>query len=294
MTNVESGLVTFETPEQSALREVAREFADREIRPYVRDYDRDERFPREIVEKTAELGWIGAPLGPEYEGANLDWVSFAILIEEISRACHIVALALSMPTGLVGAGILQFGTEEQRQKYLVPLVRGEGFAGAGVTEPGSGTDVANMATTYRRDGDEYVIDGAKAWTSMLGIADWFITFATADRALGRSGVSAFIVPADAPGVTVRPYKNKLGFRPLPPATSSSTGSVCPSRTGSERKARDTRWQWPQWRPAASRWRLARWAWHRRVWTSRSAMRVTESCSDRRSAVSSSSSRWSPR
>jgi alkylation response protein AidB-like acyl-CoA dehydrogenase len=215
MTSVEFSSPAFDTPEHTELRETARAFADREIRPHVRDYDRDERFPREIIEQTAALGWIGAPLGPEYDGAGLDWVSFAILIEEISRTCHIVGLAFSMPTGLVGAGILQFGTPEQKRKYIVPLVRGETFAGAGVTEPGSGTDVANMQTTFRRDGDEYVINGAKAWTSMIGVADWFITFATSDRALGRNGVSAFIVPADTPGVTLRPYTNKLGFRPLP-------------------------------------------------------------------------------
>ena len=204
-----------ETAEQVALRQAAREFAQREIAPYVRDYDREEHFPREIIEKTAELGWIGAVLPPEYEGAGLDWVSFAMLIEEISRVCHIVGLAFSMPSGLVGAGILKYGTEEQKQRYIVPLVRGASFAGAGVTEPASGTDVANMQTTFVRDGDEYVLSGAKAWTSMLGVGDWFLTFATEDKSLGRKGVSAFIVPSDAVGLTLRPYRNKLGFRPLP-------------------------------------------------------------------------------
>jgi alkylation response protein AidB-like acyl-CoA dehydrogenase len=202
------------TPEQAALREAAREFAQREVAPHVASYDRDERFPREIVEKTAELGWIGAVLQPEYEGAGLDWVSFAMLIEEVSRVCHIVGLALSMPSGLVGAGILKYGTEEQKQRYVVPLVRGESFAGAGVTEPSSGTDVANMATTYVRDGSGFVLNGAKAWTSMIDVGDWFITFATRDRSLARAGVSAFIVPRGTPGLTLRPYKNKLGFRPL--------------------------------------------------------------------------------
>jgi alkylation response protein AidB-like acyl-CoA dehydrogenase len=203
-----------ETPEQAVLREAAREFARREITPRVADYDRAEQFPREIVEKTAELGWIGAVLPPEYEGAGLDWLSFAMLIEEISRACHVVGLVFSMPTGLVGAGILKYGTEEQKQRYIVPLVRGQSFAGAGVTEPGSGTEVSKMATTYRQDGDSFVLNGAKAWISMLDVGDWFLTFATRDRSLGRQGISAFIVPRDTPGLTLRPYKNKLGFRPL--------------------------------------------------------------------------------
>lgn len=209
-----STLYLHETPEQTDLRQAVREFAQREIAPYVAEYDSAERFPREILEKTAKLGWIGAVLPPEHEGAGLDWVSFAMLIEEISRVCHIVGLALSMPSGLVGAGILRYGTEEQKQRYVVPLVRGESFAGAGVTEPGSGTDVASMATSYVREGDTFVLNGAKAWISMLDVGDWFITFATRDKSLGRKGVSAFIVPRESTGLTLRPYKDKLGFRPL--------------------------------------------------------------------------------
>lgn len=200
--------------ERSALLATAREFADREIRPLVAEYDREERFPVELVRRTAELGWLGAVVDEEYGGAGLDWVSFAALIEEVSRVCHVVGLGLSLPSGLAGAGILRHGSEEQKQRLIPPLIRGETFAGAGVTEPASGTDVANMATTCRREGDEYVIQGAKAWVSMLDVADWFITFATLDRARGRGGVCALVVPRDAPGVSVRPYKNKLGFRPL--------------------------------------------------------------------------------
>jgi alkylation response protein AidB-like acyl-CoA dehydrogenase len=196
------------------LVEVARDFARREIAPHVARYDREERFPAEIVRMTAELGWVGAVLPARYGGNDLDWVSFATLIEEISRACHIVGLALSLPSGLAGAGILEYGTEEQKDRWILPLVRGEGFAGAGVTEPQSGTDVASMATTCRRSGGDYVINGAKAWISMLDVGDWFLTFATLDRARGRDGVCAFVVPRDTPGLTLRPYKNKLGFRPL--------------------------------------------------------------------------------
>ncbi len=207
-------LAAFETPEREALRQAAREFAEKEIAPNVADYDREERFPAEIVRKTADLGWIGAVLPEEYGGQELDWVSFAMLIEEISRVCHIVGLAISMPSGLVGAGILRHGTNEQRRRFIPGLVRGESFAGAGVTEPGSGTDVANMLTTCRREGDEYVINGGKAWISMLDVGSWFLTFASLDRSLGRKGICAFVVPRDTPGLTLRPYKNKLGFRPV--------------------------------------------------------------------------------
>ena len=196
------------------LRASARDFARREIAPLVRDYDREERLPREIMAKVGELGWIGAPIEAAYGGQELDWVSFAMLIEEISRVCHVVGLVLSMPSGLVGGGILRYGSEEQKERFVRPLLTGRSFAGAGVTEPGSGTDVAKMRTRCRREGDEYVISGAKAWISMLEQADWFITFATVDPGAGRGGVCAFIVDADAPGVTRAPYKNKLGFRPI--------------------------------------------------------------------------------
>lgn len=200
--------------QREALLESVRDFARREIAPHVAAYDREERFPVDIVRKAADLGWIGAVVPREYGGLDLDWLSFAMLIEELSRVCHVIGLAVSMPSGLVGGGILRHGSEEQKRKYIGPLVRGETFAGAGVTEPGSGTDVANMATRCRRDGDGYVINGAKAWISMLDEADWFLTFATLDPALGRGGVCAFIVDRDAPGLTVAPYKNKLGFRPM--------------------------------------------------------------------------------
>ncbi|MHB1468953.1 MAG: acyl-CoA dehydrogenase family protein [Solirubrobacteraceae bacterium] len=200
--------------EHDALRASVREFAQREILPQVVDYDREERFPADIVRKAGELGWIGAVLPTEYGGHGLDWLSFAMVIEELSRACHVVGLVVSLPSGLAGAGILKYGTEQQKQERIAPLARGERFAGAGVTEPGSGTDVAKMATRCRREGDHYVISGAKAWISMLDQADWFLTFATLDPALGRRGVCAFIVDRDTPGLHLAPYKNKLGFRPI--------------------------------------------------------------------------------
>lgn len=210
-----SKMTDINSPERQQLREAAREFAAREIAPQVARYDREEVFPVEIVRKAARLGWLGAPLSPAYGGEELDWLSFAILIEEISRVCHVVGLAISFPSGLVGAGIEKFGTEEQKQRFLAPLVRGETFAGAGITEPGGGTDVAATRTMYRATDAGYVISGAKAWTSMLGIGDWFLVLASRDRELGRRGLSAFVVPKDAPGLEVAPYKNKLGFRPVP-------------------------------------------------------------------------------
>jgi len=204
------------TDEQQELRRLAREFAESEIAPQVAEYDRDERFPVEIVRAAGELGLAGGVIPTEYGGAGLDHVTYAMLLEEISRVCHIVACALSFPSGLVGNSINRYGTEEQKQRYLVPLAKGETFAGAGVTEARSGTDVSDMDTMARRDGGDYVISGAKMWISFLDVAAYFLTFAHlgVDEESGRKRICAFLVDADLPGVSVHPLKNKYGFRPL--------------------------------------------------------------------------------
>jgi alkylation response protein AidB-like acyl-CoA dehydrogenase len=203
------------TPEQVELVGLARDFARREIAPHVADYDREERFPVEIVRRAGELGLAGGIVPPEYGGAGLDHLSYAMVLEEISKVCHVVACALSFPSGLVGNSIQRFGTEDQKRRYLAPLARGEVFAGAGVTEARSGTDVADMDTTYAPDGEGFVIRGTKMWISFLDVASYFLTFAhrgVDER--GRKRVSAFIVERDTPGLEVRPIKNKYGFRPL--------------------------------------------------------------------------------
>ncbi len=202
--------------EQQELRQLARDFAEKEIAPHVAEYDRDERFPVEIVKAAAALGFGGGIVPVEYGGAGLDYVTYTGLLEEISRACHIVGCALSFPSGLVGNSILTYGTEEQKQQYLKPLALGETFAGAGVTEARSGTDVSDMDTTATRDGSDYIINGAKMWISFLGVSTYYLTFAHLgiDEKTGRKKICAFIVDADLPGVSWHPLKNKYGFRPL--------------------------------------------------------------------------------
>jgi alkylation response protein AidB-like acyl-CoA dehydrogenase len=204
------------TPEQRELRALAREFAEREIAPHVGEYDKAERFPQEIVRQAAALGFAGGIVPARYGGAGLDHVTYAGLIEEISRACHIVACALTFPSGLVGNSILTYGTEEQKQRYLAPLARGETFAGAGVTEARSGTDVSDMDTTARRDGGDWVLNGAKMWISFLDVATYYLTFAHlgVDEGTGRKRICAFLVDADLKGISTHPLKNKYGFRPL--------------------------------------------------------------------------------
>lgn len=200
--------------DRRALIQSVGEFARRELGPRVSEYDTDETLPLDLLERMASLGYFGGVIPVELGGLGLDHVTFADLVEEISQTCQIMGTLVSMPSGLVGGSIERFGTDEQKQRWLRPLAAGEIFGAAGVTEPRSGSDVAGMTTTYKRDGDDFVISGAKAWISNLDIASFFVTFATSDRSLKHRGVSAFIVPRDTPGLGLHPYKNKLGFRPL--------------------------------------------------------------------------------
>jgi alkylation response protein AidB-like acyl-CoA dehydrogenase len=189
-------------------------FARDIVGPRVAEYDREERIPRDLLNQMAGLGFFGGTVPESLGGAGLDNVTFAEVVETISRVDHILGVLISMPSALVGAGLLQFGTQDQQERWLRPLAGGEIFGAAGVTEPQSGTDVAGMETTYQRSADGFILRGAKTWISNLDIASFFVTFASRDRNLAHRGISAFVVPADTPGVHVRPFTNKLGFRPI--------------------------------------------------------------------------------
>lgn len=189
-------------------------FCQKEIQPKVQEYDREERFPREIVQKAAALGFSGGVVPEEYGGAGFDWKTYTLVIETFAYYCHLVAVALSASSGLIGSAILKFGTPEQKEKYLRPLAEGKGFGAAGVTEPGSGTDVAGMQTTVRKDGDYFILNGSKMWISFLDVADWILTFGTIDKSLRHKGICAFVIDRDTPGLSFNPIKNKVGFRPI--------------------------------------------------------------------------------
>jgi len=179
-----------------SLVQLVRSFARDIVAPRVQQYDSEEQLPRDILAKMSELGLFGGTVPVELGGAGLDHVTFARAIEEMARIDHTLGVLMSMPSALVGGGLLHFGSDAQKQRWLVPLAAGRIFGGAGVTEPQSGSDVAGMTTTYRRTLEgRFVLRGSKIWISNLDI-------------------SAFIVPADTPGVRIQPFKNKLGFRPL--------------------------------------------------------------------------------
>jgi alkylation response protein AidB-like acyl-CoA dehydrogenase len=202
------------TEDARALVDAVGEFARREIGPRVADYDREEKLPRDLLDKMAELGFFGGVIPVEEGGLGLDYMTFAEVVEEISKTCQIMGTLVSMPSGLVGASVQQFGTPEQRERWLRPLAQGDLFGAAAVTEPGSGSDVAGMLTTYKKDGDEFVLNGAKAWISNLDIASFFVTFASRDRSERHGGITAFVIPRDTPGLSLHPYHDKLGFRPI--------------------------------------------------------------------------------
>jgi glutaryl-CoA dehydrogenase (non-decarboxylating) len=200
------------TDENRLVREAARAFAEAEILPHIRDWDEKGEVHREVFARMAELGFLGAPIPEAYGGSGMDYISFAILCEELERADTAFRVVQSVHVGLNSLALLQWGTEEQRQRWLVPQAKGEKLATFGLTEPGVGTDASNLATTARRDGESYVLNGQKLWISLADIADHFLVFASVDRTKRHKGVTAFLLERGMPGLTTGTLHGKLGIR----------------------------------------------------------------------------------
>ena len=200
------------TDENRLVRDSARAFAEAEIAPHIREWDESGGFPRELFGKLAELGFLGAPIPERYGGSGMDYISFALLCEELERGDSAFRVVQSVHVGLNSLALLQWATEEQRQRWLVPQARGEKLATFGLTEPGVGTDAGNLATTARRDGDSYVLNGQKLWISLADIADHFLVFASVDRAKKHRGVTAFLLERGMGGLTTGTIHGKLGIR----------------------------------------------------------------------------------
>ena len=205
-------LLTF-TPEQEALRRTVEEFAASEIVPIVRDMDRDERFPRRLVKAMADLGWLGGVIPAQYGGSDMDFKTVAMIVEELGRYSQPVAAVAGHLSTAVGFGILRYGTDDQRQRFLGPAARGTALAGVAITEPRSGSDVAGMQTRARRVDGGWLVNGTKAWIDGAGDADWFITFAQTDPDKGKQGIVALVVERGMEGFTTTAYRDKLGWRP---------------------------------------------------------------------------------
>lgn len=192
------------TESQKVVRATARDFARREIAPHVQKWEKEGSYPKEIVMRMGELGFLGAFVPQEYGGAGLDYLSYGIICEEVAWADWVCASIISVQNSLVENGILHFGTEKQKQKYLVPLAQGKLQASSALTEPGGGTDLAALQTTARLDGEYYVLNGQKTFCSHASHADVYFVLATVDRSLGRRGVSAFLVENPSQGMQVTP------------------------------------------------------------------------------------------
>ncbi|WP_419993678.1 acyl-CoA dehydrogenase family protein [Streptomyces boninensis] len=200
------------TAEQEAVRDLARDFTDREIRPHAAAWDRAESVDRAIVKKLGSVGFLGLTIPEEYGGSGGDHLSYVLVTEELGRGDSAVRGIVSVSLGLVGKSIAAWGSEQQKRQWLPRLTSGEALGCFGLTEPGTGSDAANLTTKAVRDGDDWVIDGAKMFITNGTWADVCLLFARTSDAPGHKGVSAFLVPTDAAGLTRREIHGKLGLR----------------------------------------------------------------------------------
>jgi alkylation response protein AidB-like acyl-CoA dehydrogenase len=198
--------------EQRLISESAREFADREIIPRVRDNDRAERFDRELASKMGEVGYLGAPVSEEYGGRGLDYIGYALIVEQIGRADSAARTVVSVQTSLVCGSIEQWGTTEQKREWLPRLCSGEALGCFGLTEPDTGSDAANLRTRAKREGDIWTINGSKMWISLGNFAEVALIFAQTDPAKKHKGLACFLVPTDSKGFSTQEIHGKLGVK----------------------------------------------------------------------------------
>ncbi len=198
--------------ELDLLREMYKKFAETEIKPLAEELDEEERFPVESIPKLARYGFMGIPFPKEYGGAGGNYLTYAMAIEELGKVCGTTAVVVSAHTSLCAGPIYYFGTEEQKQKYLVPLAKGEKVGAFGLTEPSAGTDSSMQQTTAKLEGDEYVLNGTKVFITNAGYADIYVVIAMTDKAKGNRGISAFIVEKGTPGFSIGKKERKMGIR----------------------------------------------------------------------------------
>ncbi len=200
------------TDEQVQVRDMVREFARREVAPHIQEWDAKGEFHREVLTKMGELGILGLPIPEEYGGSGFDYVSLALACEELEYVDTFLRVIMSVHVGLNSLALLQWGTDEQKRRWLVPQALGEKIATFGLTEPNAGSDAGAIETTATLDGDEYVLNGAKMWISLADVADHFLVFASVDRGLKHKGLTAFVVERGMEGFTTASIKGKLGVR----------------------------------------------------------------------------------
>jgi alkylation response protein AidB-like acyl-CoA dehydrogenase len=205
--------VDFElSDEQLLIRDAAREFCEREIAPRVRENDRAGRFDRELARKLGEIGYLGAPVAEEYGGRGLDYLSYALIVEQVGRVDSSARTVVSVQTSLVCGSIDRWGTEEQKKRWLPQLCSGDALGCFGLTEPDTGSDAASLRTRATRTDSGWVISGQKMWISMGNVADVALIFAQTDPDKAHRGLACFLVPTGSEGYSSQEIHGKLGLR----------------------------------------------------------------------------------
>ena len=200
------------TDEQRLISETARDFADNEIAPRVRENDRAARFDRELATKLGEIGFLGAPVAEEYGGRGLDYLSYALIVEQVGRADSSARTVVSVQTSLVAGSIEKWGTEEQKREWLPRLCSGEALGCFGLTEPDAGSDPASMRTRAKKTDSGWTISGNKMWISMGSVAELALIFAQTDPEKKHRGLACFMVPTETAGYSAQEIHGKLGLR----------------------------------------------------------------------------------
>ncbi|MCP1153022.1 acyl-CoA dehydrogenase family protein [Peribacillus frigoritolerans] len=201
------------TKEQQMIKEMVREFAEKEIKPIAIELDAKSMFAEDVFKKMGKLGLLGIPFPEEYGGSGGDTISYAIAVEEVGKACGGTGLSYAAAVSLGASPIYYFGTEEQKQKYLVPITTGETLAAFGLTEPNAGSDAGGTRTTAVLEGDEYVINGEKTWITNASYSRTVtVTAVSGKDTRGKNIISAFIVPTDTQGITINSNYEKMGVR----------------------------------------------------------------------------------
>ncbi|TXC93031.1 acyl-CoA dehydrogenase [Metabacillus litoralis] len=199
------------TKEQKMIRKVIHEFAEAKVAPGADERDSSAVFPKEIFDQLADLGMMGLPFSEQYGGGEADTISFAIVVEELSRVCASTGITYSAHISLGAAPIDLFGTDEQKESYLTPLCKGEYLGAFGLTEPNAGSDAGGTETTAILDGDQWVISGSKCYITNASYAKNLAITAVTDRSKGTNGISAFIVPTNSEGFTIHDHYQKMGL-----------------------------------------------------------------------------------
>ena len=198
--------------EHEMARQLFRNFAVNEVEPLAQEIDEEERFPLETVEKLSKYGFMGIPFPKEYGGQGCDYLTYAMAVEELSKVCATTGVIVSAHTSLCCGPLYEYGTEEQKKKYLTKVASGEWVGAFGLTEPGAGTDAAGQQTKAVLEGDHYVLNGSKIFITNGSHADCYIIFAMTDKSQGTRGISAFIVEKSFPGFSIGKIELKMGIR----------------------------------------------------------------------------------